>query len=166
MFTCKSTDRHQMIATSKRTSMTFRTLSIWHRVKTYLLFCLFVFRRVFDLICQFYWTQTCPVGIGTNGTHRSHARCPPPPPTPKTRPDQHTGNSTPRPTLCQLDIDPVYGNESLEMGLVNMGMNTKTSPLPTQLTFMYGLLAAPGMPSAKGDKILFKSLSSTIYLSF
>ena len=45
--------------------------------------------------CQFYWTQTCPAGIGTNGTHRSHARCPPLPPTPKTRPDQHTGNSMP-----------------------------------------------------------------------
>ena len=26
---------------------------------------------------QLFWTQACPEGMGTNGTHRSHARCHP-----------------------------------------------------------------------------------------
>ena len=29
------------------------------------------------LFYQLFWTQTCPGGMGTNGTHRSHARCHP-----------------------------------------------------------------------------------------
>ena len=28
-------------------------------------------------IYQLFWTQACPEGMGTNGTHRSHARCHP-----------------------------------------------------------------------------------------
>ena len=29
------------------------------------------------LFCQIFWTQACLEGIGTKGTHRSHARCHP-----------------------------------------------------------------------------------------
>ena len=32
---------------------------------------------VLVLFYQLFWTQTCPEGIGTNGTHRTHARCHP-----------------------------------------------------------------------------------------
>ena len=28
----------------------------------------------FALFCKLFWTQACPERIGTNGTHRSHAR--------------------------------------------------------------------------------------------
>ena len=31
----------------------------------------------FSFFYQHFWTQACPEGIGTNGTHRSHARCHP-----------------------------------------------------------------------------------------
>ena len=33
----------------------------------------------FVLFCfdKLFWTQACPEGMGTNGTHRSHARCHP-----------------------------------------------------------------------------------------
>ena len=50
------------------------------------------------IYCQFYWTQTCPAGIGTNGTHRSmRGALPHPPPH---RPDQTSTPGTPCPTLC------------------------------------------------------------------
>ena len=31
----------------------------------------------FVLFCKLFWTQACPEEKGTNGTHRSHARCHP-----------------------------------------------------------------------------------------
>ena len=31
----------------------------------------------FVLFYQLFWTRACPEGMGTNGTHRSHARCHP-----------------------------------------------------------------------------------------
>ena len=37
----------------------------------------FSFAFFYVLFYQLFWTQACPEGIGTNGTHRTHARCHP-----------------------------------------------------------------------------------------
>ena len=51
----------------------------WSSVMTSLLGnCRYHHYKVLLFFFQFYklfWTQACPEGIGTNGTHRSHARC-------------------------------------------------------------------------------------------
>ena len=39
--------------------------------------CISELKILFSLFYQLFWTQACPEGMGTNGTHSSHARCHP-----------------------------------------------------------------------------------------
>ena len=44
-----------------------------------MLYCTSCFAVISNVVLfyKLFWTQACPEGIGTNGTHRSHARCHP-----------------------------------------------------------------------------------------
>ena len=44
---------------------------------TILVCAVFSFAFFYVLFYQLFWKQACPEGIGTNGTHRTHARCHP-----------------------------------------------------------------------------------------
>ena len=44
---------------------------LWFRLLRKTIICFIV------LVYKLFWKQACPEGIGTNGTHRSHARCHP-----------------------------------------------------------------------------------------
>ena len=48
--------------------MAMMELQVW---KKYFLFTFFIYVFFYQL----FWTQARPEGMGTNGTHRSHARC-------------------------------------------------------------------------------------------
>ena len=49
--------------------MTMMELQVW---KKHFLFTFFIYVIFFY---QLFWAQACPEGMGTNETHRSHARC-------------------------------------------------------------------------------------------
>ena len=77
-----STPDHQRRFTSQLKTIFFKPRFIDFTSCTgsvFMIFSFYIYGLLLVLVFfyQLFWTQACPEGIGTNGTHRSHARCHP-----------------------------------------------------------------------------------------